>query len=76
MDELFGIGLVVALAGASMFVLGAFGPVVVGVLAMVAGLAGPSRGSGEGPVEKENCPDCGARNPVAREACHYCGHEL
>ncbi|MWG33620.1 hypothetical protein [Halomarina oriensis] len=80
MDEsLFFAGVVVSLTGVSLFFFGAFGPVVVGLVLLVAGLA--SSGSSEEQSEREdgpkgNCPSCGARNAAARESCHYCDEPL
>lgn len=81
MDEsLLFAGVVVSLTGVSLFFFGAFGPLAVGLVLVVAGLTSsesPGDGSdegGDGP--KVNCPSCGARNAAGREDCHYCDEPL
>ena len=74
MDDLLAAGLLVFFAGASLLALGALGPLLLGAVMVLAALVfeQPPERDDDGPTEKTNCPDCGARNPVTREECYYC----
>lgn len=32
--------------------------------------------NGESAEQRLNCPNCGARNPISRDQCEYCGEAL
>lgn len=64
------VGLIVVAVVALLVVGGLFGAV------RLAMIQGTGQSDGPSPDELTNCPECGARTPLAAATCDYCGEPL